>query len=159
MYNKKVMDESARVALFGCTHNIGGPFGAAIVRNGEIISVRSNTVLQTNDPTAHAEVNAIRDASLKLNTYDLSNCELYATGYPCPMCLGAIMWSGIKKVYISGMLEDAEKIGFKDKFIYETIDNLKNSCYNKNVLEMEFFDREIAQNLYEKYEKSSGTIY
>lgn len=172
MYNENIMKECATTAKFTSRHNIGGPFGAAVVKDGKVVSNRSNSVLETCDPTAHAEVNAIRAASLKLGTYDLSDCELYATGYPCPMCLGAIMWAGIKKVYISGLLEDAESIGFIDKFIYETIDNMNKICYNMNVLSVEqdgseetnqlrfeFHDREIAQELYSEYEKNNKTIY
>ena len=172
MYNPEIMKQCALTAKFTSRHNIGGPFGAAVVKDGEIIADRSNSVLETCDPTAHAEVNAIRAASLKLGTYDLSDCELYATGYPCPMCLGAIMWAGIKKIYISGRLEDAESIGFIDKFIYETIDNMNKICYNMNVLSVEqddseetnqlrfeFHDREIAQELYSEYEKNNKTIY
>ena len=159
MYNDNIMKTTSKHALLGCSHNKGGPFGACVVKDGNIVSLDYNSVLVDKDPTAHAEVNAIRNASKKLETYDLSNCELYATGYPCPMCLGAIMWAGIKKVYVSGLLEDAEKIGFKDKIIYETIDNLKDLCYNTNNLELEFVDRSIAQTLYDKYEKQKGIIY
>lgn len=167
MYDEEIMKDCARQAAFGSRTNIGGPFGAAIVKNGEIISLRSNSVLFTKDPTAHAEMNVIREASLQLNTYDLSDCELYATGYPCPMCLGAIMWSGIRKVYVSGMLEDAEKIGFQDKFIYETIDKLNKMCYNINVdeedssevLDVEFHDRHLAQELYKNYKNQNKIVY
>lgn len=159
MYKKDIMKDCSKTALFTCSHGMGGPFGAAVVKDGKVISNRSNSVLETKDPTAHAEVNAIRAASLALGTYDLSDCELYATGFPCPMCLGAIMWAGIKKVYVSGMLEDAESIGFKDKFIYETIDKLNDLCYTTNNLDIEFHDRDIAQELYQSYEQTQGTIY
>lgn len=172
MYDENIMKECATTAKFTSRHNIGGPFGAAVVKDGKVVSNRSNSVLETCDPTAHAEVNAIRAASLKLGTYDLSDCELYATGYPCPMCLGAIMWAGIKKIYISGRLEDAESIGFKDKFIYTTIDNLEKVCYNNDIdriqydnpednmhLDMEFHDRDIAKGLYVEYSSSNKTIY
>ena len=158
MYNKDFMLEAFNSARFGSKHLVGGPFGATIVKDGKIVTTQHNSVLLTKDPTAHAEVNAIRSASLKLGTYDLSDCELYATGYPCPMCLGAIMWAGIKKVYVSGNLEDAEKIGFSDEKFYETIDNLRNSCYNIN-MDIEFVDRELAQTLYSEYEQQKGIIY
>ena len=106
----------------------GGPFGAAIIdKNGKVIAITSNVVLGKKDPTAHAEMEAIRKASKKLKTYDLSECTLFATGYPCPMCLSAIIWANIKKGYYATDLEDAEKIGFRDNFIY---DYLKN----KNIL-------------------------
>lgn len=159
MYNPDIMKECTSNAKFGVKHNIGGPFGAAVVKDGKVVTVRHNSVLYTCDPTAHAEMNAIREASIQLGKYDLSDCELYATGYPCPMCLGAIMWAGIKKVYVSGTLEDVEKIGFKDKFIYDTIDNLKEMCYNMNTLNIEFHDRKLAQALYEDYETQNKIIY
>ena len=159
MYNINIMKKCANLAHETSQGNIGGPFGACIVKDGEIISLSSNTVLRTKDPTAHAEINAIRKACKVLCTYDLSGCELYATGYPCPMCLGAIMWANIKKIYVSGLPEDAEKIGFRDNFMYETLDNLRNMCYNIDVLDIGFFDRDIAQNLYETYQSSHKTIY
>lgn len=159
MYNKDIMIECKKKALFNSKHHIGGPFGAAVVKDGNAICIRANSVLESLDCTAHAEINAIRAANVALGTYDLSGCELYATGYPCPMCLGAIMWAGIKKVYVSGLLEDAESIGFIDKQIYETIDKLKEMCYNTNVLELEFHDRELAQDLYKQYSENNGTIY
>ena len=104
--------------------NKGGPFGAVITdKEGNIISVASNRVLELHDATAHAEVMAIRKAGEKLGTHDLSGCILYATGYPCPMCLSAIIWANIKKVYYGTNLKDAEDIGFRDDFIYNYINN------------------------------------
>lgn len=102
--------------------NGGGPFGAVIVKDGEIISATSNSVTQTNDPTAHAEVNAIRMATQKLNTFDLSGCEIYTSCEPCPMCLGAIYWARLDKIYFANNKTDAKNIGFDDSFIYEEID-------------------------------------
>lgn len=159
MYDPNIMNTCIEAAKYSSAHKIGGPFGACITKDGKIVTTRSNTVLDSGDPTAHAEMNTIRTASLILHKYDLSDCELYTTGFPCPMCLGAIMWAGIKKVYVSGLLEDAESIGFKDKFIYNTIDNLNNSCYNMNELDIEFHDRDLAQNLYSAYKNQKGTIY
>ena len=103
--------------------NYGGPFGAVVMKGEEVISISSNTTLRDNDPTAHAEINAIREACKKLGTYDLTGCTLYATGYPCPMCLSAIIWANIKEVYYGTNLDDAEKIGFRDDFIYNFIRN------------------------------------
>lgn len=100
----------------------GGPFGAVIVKNGEIISAKANSVTQTNDPTAHAEVNAIREACKKLNTFDLSGCTIYTSCEPCPMCLGAIYWARIDKVYYGNNKTDARNIGFDDSFIYDEIE-------------------------------------
>ncbi len=100
----------------------GGPFGAVIVKDGEIISEASNSVTKTHDPTAHAEVNAIRIAAQKLNTFDLSGCEIYTSCEPCPMCLGAIYWAHLDKIYFANNKTDAKNIGFDDGFIYEEID-------------------------------------
>lgn len=99
----------------------GGPFGAVIVKNGGIISEASNTVTQTNDPTAHAEVNAIRTACEKLKTFKLEGCELYTSCEPCPMCLSAAYWAGIEKIYFGNSRTDAKNINFDDSFIYDQI--------------------------------------
>lgn len=114
----KIADQEARINL---TAKEGGPFGAVIVKDGEIISRGHNQVLKNNDPTAHAEVMAIRKACEKLGTYDLSGCEIYSSCMPCPMCMSAIIWSNIKKVYYGNTAKDAEMIGFRDDFIYEYI--------------------------------------
>lgn len=111
--------EEARKTM---NEGFGGPFGAVIVdSNYNVIAVASNTVLKDNDPTAHAEINAIKKACKKLNTHDLTGYKIYATGYPCPMCLSAIIWSNIKEVYYGTDLNDAEKIGFRDQKIYDFI--------------------------------------
>ncbi|WP_231490122.1 nucleoside deaminase [Pedobacter sp. Leaf170] len=102
--------------------NIGGPFGAVVVKDGEIIAGSGNKVTSTNDPTAHAEVSAIRLACTKLNTFDLSGCVIYTSCEPCPMCLGAIYWAKIDTIYYANTKFDAENIGFSDKFIYEELD-------------------------------------
>ena len=99
----------------------GGPFGAILTKNGKIIAEAYNKVVLTSDPTAHAEVNAIRQAALELNTHDLSDCILYSSCEPCPMCLGAIYWAGIKKVVYACDRADAEEAGFSDNLIYEEI--------------------------------------
>ena len=100
-------------------HNNGGPFGCVIVKNNIIISEGVNGVTQNNDPTAHAEIVAIRNACKKLNTFDLSGCELYTSCEPCPMCLSAIYWSHIDLVYYGNSRENAAAIQFDDKFIYD----------------------------------------
>ena len=102
-------------------HNNGGPFGCVIVKNNKIISEGANGVTQNNDPTAHAEIVAIRNACKKLNTFDLSGCELYTSCEPCPMCLSAIYWSHIDIVYYGNSRENAAEIEFDDKFIYDEI--------------------------------------
>lgn len=99
----------------------GGPFGAVIARKGEIVAEASNRVTLDNDPTAHAEVNAIRKAAKALGTFDLSGCEIYTSCEPCPMCLGAIYWAHLDGIYYGNNREDAARIGFDDAFIYREI--------------------------------------
>ena len=101
--------------------NGGGPFGAVIVRNDEVVAVGTNRVTANNDPTAHAEVMAIRAACQKLNTFRLTDCEIYTSCEPCPMCLSAIYWSGIRTIFYGNNVQDAAKIGFSDQFIYDEL--------------------------------------
>jgi len=108
-------------ALDGMKCNDGGPFGAVIVRNGEIISSAHNEVVNTNDPTAHAEVTALRKASKILGRFDLSDCEIYSSCEPCPMCFAAIHWAKIKKLYYGSTRQDAANIDFDDQYIYDVI--------------------------------------
>lgn len=156
MYVRKIMTDTTKHAMETMMRNIGGPFGAAIVKNGEVICVESNSVLRDKDPTAHAEINAIRSACRKLKTYDLSDCELYATGSPCPMCLSAIIWANIKTVYYSGKYEDCKKIGFRDDFIFNFI---KNDCKNDDIVKLELHDNDLANTLYNAYKTFSGELY
>lgn len=100
----------------------GGPFAAIIIKDGKVIAHGTNQVTNNNDPTAHAEVEAIRNAAKKLNSFNLSGCEIYTTCEPCPMCFGAIYWAKISKVYYGNTKEDAANIGFDDHFIYEELD-------------------------------------
>lgn len=133
----------------------GGPFGAVITDiEGKVITIASNKVLESHDPTAHAEIMAIRKASEILGTHNLENCILYVTGYPCPMCLSAIMWANIKKVYYGTNLEDAEKIGFKDKKIY---DYLKNN--DNNILNIEQLNYDECLELFKEYQRNNKEIY
>ncbi len=106
----------------GMSNNEGGPFGAIVVRNGEIVGVGNNQVTSSNDPTAHAEVVAIRDACKNLGTFQLDDCVIYTSCEPCPMCLGAIYWARPAAVYYGCSKEDAAHIGFDDQFIYEELD-------------------------------------
>lgn len=99
----------------------GGPFGAVITKNGEILAESYNLVTRLKDPTAHAEINVIREASQKLENFDLSGCVLYTSCEPCPMCLGAIYWAKIDRVVFANTTDDARKIGFNDAYIYEEI--------------------------------------
>ena len=102
--------------------NGGGPFGAVIVKDGKIISEGTNRVTSDCDPTAHAEISAIRQAAEKLNTFDLSGCEIYTSCEPCPMCLGAIYWAHLDKIYFGNTKTDAKNIGFDDSFIYDELE-------------------------------------
>ena len=102
--------------------NGGGPFGAVIVRDGEIVAGSANSVTRDNDPTAHAEVNTIREACRRLGTFDLSGCTIYTSCEPCPMCLGAIYWARISRIYYGNTRKDARDIDFADDFIYEELD-------------------------------------
>ena len=99
----------------------GGPFGAVIAKDGEIIAEATNTVTIDNDPTAHAEVNCIRKAARQLNTYNLEGCEIYTSCEPCPMCLGSIYWAHLDRIYYGNNREDAAKIGFDDNFIIKRL--------------------------------------
>ncbi len=115
------MHLAIREARQGMRHNHGGPFGAVIVRQGLVIARAHNQVLKSNDPTAHAEVLAIRRASRKLGRFDLSDCELYSTCEPCPMCLAAIHWAKMTTLYFGCSRQDAAAIGFDDAYIYSVI--------------------------------------
>ena len=136
----------------------GGPFGACIVKDGKIVGKGFNRVIKNNDPTAHAEIVAIRDACENLNTFDLSGCELYTSCYPCPMCLSAIIWSNIKKVYYGNTKEDAASIGFRDDFIYEFINNLSKGIENNDTLDLKSMNREEAIKVFEKYQNDQNKI-
>ena len=159
MDKKEIMHQGIYLAMETSKLNLGGPFGAVVVKDGQIIAVASNSVLVDNDPTAHAEMNAIRKACKKLNTYDLSGCELYATGYPCPMCLSAIIWSNIKTVYYGCTPQDAAEIGFRDDFIYDYIINLRNNSEDKSILNLMELNREDCLTLFNAYVQNNKTIY
>ena len=149
----KIADDLAKDNL---KTNAGGPFGACVVKDGKIIGKGSNHVLKNNDPTAHAEIMAIRDACHNLNTYDLSECILYTSCYPCPMCLSATIWSNIKVVYYGNTKEDAAKIGFRDDYIYEYL----KTQSDKNILELIPLDRDNTIKTFQEFDnKSDKTIY
>ena len=115
------MRKAIRLSLSKMRKNHGGPFGAVIVRNGKIVGRGWNRVTSTNDPTAHAEVLAIRDACKKLKTFQLNDCELYTSCEPCPMCLAAVYWARLKNVYYANTRKDAAKIAFDDEWIYREV--------------------------------------
>jgi guanine deaminase len=119
-YNKKFMRKAIALSIENIK-NGGGPFGAVITKDGKIISTGVNRVTSNNDPTAHAEVTAIRKASKKLGTHDLAGCQIYTSCEPCPMCLGAVYWAHLDRMYYGNTKTDAKNIGFDDSFIYDEI--------------------------------------
>ena len=120
MTKEELMKEAIRLSEENLD-NGGGPFGAVIARDGEIVATGVNRVTASHDPTAHAEVSAIRAACQKLNTFNLSGCEIYTSCEPCPMCLAAIYWAHLDKVYFGNGKTDAKDIGFDDSFIYDEL--------------------------------------
>ena len=156
-FNREILNKITNLVRESCFEKgIGGPFGAAIFKDGELIGLGVNSVLSLKDPTAHAEVMAIRDACKKLNTFALTGCEIYATGFPCPMCMSAIIWANIKKVYYSADYKDAESIGFRDSYIYNFI---KNGQKDVNVLNLEQVDKTSIIDLYKKFKENQGKLY
>jgi guanine deaminase len=120
--HEEFMQMAIELSVNNVTQGQGGPFGAVIVKDGKLIAASANKVVPTNDPTAHAEVSAIRIACQELNTYILSGCEIYTSCEPCPMCLAAIYWARIDKIYYANTKVDAAAIGFDDHFIYQELD-------------------------------------
>jgi len=156
----KYMDIAIDLSKDNFNKKYGGPFGACIVKDNKIIGKGINLVIKNSDPTAHAEIMAIRDACKNINSYDLSGCELYTSCYPCPMCLSAIIWANIKEVYYANTKEDAADIGFRDEFIYDYLANLSDNKINKKVLNLKSVNREDALEVFKKYkEKEDKIIY
>ena len=120
-FQPEFMEMAFDEARKGSESGQGGPFGAVVVKNGEVIGRGHNTVLSSNDPTSHAEINAIRDACARLGSFQLEGCELYTTCEPCPMCLGAVYWARPEVVYFSASRVEAAGIGFDDAHIYEEV--------------------------------------
>jgi guanine deaminase len=121
-YKMKFMRKAIALSVLNIKSGGGGPFGAVIVKDGKIVATGVNRVTANNDPTAHAEVIAIRKASRKLGTYNLTGCEIYTSCEPCPMCLGAVYWAHLDKMYYGNTKTDAKRIGFDDSFIYDEIE-------------------------------------
>ncbi len=140
-YMKLAINEAKR----GIRSSHGGPFGAVIVKNGEVVGRGHNMVIKNQDPTCHGEITAIRKACKKLGTFDLSGCEIYTTGEPCPMCLTAIMWANIEKVFYGCNISDTEEIGFRDSAFYEY-----QKCGDKSTFLAEI-DRDECKKLYSEY--------
>ena len=122
----KYMQMADEMAMQNVLTNHGGPFGAVIVKDGVVVGIGNNHVVKNNDPTAHAEVMAIRNACETLGTFDLTGCTLYTSCYPCPMCFSAIIWANITTVYYGNTKEDAADIGFRDEMIYKALENPEN---------------------------------
>lgn len=151
----KYMELAKKAAYNGTKNGEGGPFGSVIVdKQGNIIAQANNQVIKNNDPTAHAEIQAIRMASKKIGTYDLKDLILYTSCEPCPMCLSAIIWSNIKEVYYACTREDAGKIGFRDDIIYEYLEGKK-----VDLLDIKQIDRDECKQIFDEYENNDGVIY
>lgn len=149
------MEAAIAEARAGIQNNDGGPFGAVVVKDGAIVASGHNHVLSKNDSTCHGEIDAIRKAEQELKTYDLSGCEIYTTSEPCPMCLAAILWANVDKVYYGCTIEDNEKIGFRDlKF-----DLMMGGRARLPEGLMEEKDRELCLEVFEEYRKMGGKIY
>ncbi len=140
----KFMRSAIKEAQKGIHKGHGGPFGAVIVKDGKIVARGHNQVVKNNDPTCHGEMQAIRAASKKLGSFDLTGCDIYTTGEPCPMCMGAILWANINKVYYGCNIDDTEKIGFRDSVFYQ----MQEEGMGEKVLEL---DRKACLKLYEEY--------
>ncbi len=151
---EKFMQRAIELSRLGMTNDEGGPFGAVVVRGDEVIAEGNNKVTSENDPTMHAEVTAIRNACKSLGTFDLSGCEIYTSCEPCLMCLGAIYWARLDKIYYANTKEDAAEIGFDDKFIYEELDLPKE----KRKLKMEQLLHTEAKKVFKEWEEKEERI-
>lgn len=152
------MEKAIELSEENFDKNYGGPFGACVVKDGKIIGKGMNKVIKNMDPTAHAEIVAIRNACKNLGTHDLTGCEIYTSCYPCPMCLSAIIWANIKKVYYGNTKEDAADIGFRDDFIYDFIEKLEDNKENKRILNLKELNREEALEVFNKYKEDKDKI-
>lgn len=156
----KFMSIANELSRQNITTNNGGPFGAVVVKDNVIVGVGNNRVLDSNDPTAHGEVMAIRNACKNLNTYDLSDCVLYTSCYPCPMCLSTTIWANIKEIYYGNTKEDAADIGFRDDFIYDYLHSLSEGKENNETLVLKSMGREETIKVFEEFKnKTDKTIY
>ena len=152
--NNKFMSRAIELSIES-VNNGTGPFGAVIVKNEKIIAEGSNKVTSTNDPTAHGEIVAIREACKQLNNFSLSGCELYSSCEPCPLCLSAIYWARINKIYYANTREDARKIDFDDSFLYSEIK--KNIDERK--IPMTQMMRDEALKAFKMWSNSGNTKY
>ncbi len=148
------MLEAIRYSRSNLEDGSGGPFGAVIAKEGKIIAGASNKVTSTNDPTAHAEINAIRLACKNLNTFSLEGCEIYTSCEPCPMCLSAVHWARIEKIYYANTREDAAEINFDDDFIYNEV----SKSVDDRVIPMIQIMRTEAKEVFKEWEKKEDKI-
>lgn len=154
----KFMSIANELSRQNITTNNGGPFGAVVVKDNVVVGVGNNRVVGSNDPTAHGEIMAIRNACKNLNTYDLSGCVLYTSCYPCPMCLSATIWANIKEVYYGNTKEDAADIGFRDDFIYDYLYSLSKGEENNNTLKLNSMNREETIKAFEEFKNKNDKI-
>ena len=148
------MLEAINLAASNLKNGNGGPFGAVVVKNGEIIGKGSNTVTSSNDPTAHAEINAIRDACKNLGHFQLDGCEIYSSCEPCPMCMGAIYWARPAKLFFAANRKDAEMAGFDDSKIYQEL----RLDFNEREIPNEQMLRNEALEVFEKWNQLDNKI-
>ena len=148
------MQMAIELSEYNVKQGLGGPFGAIIVKDGMVIARSANKVVQQNDPTAHAEVSAIRLACQELDTYSLAGCEIYTSCEPCPMCLGAIYWARIDKIYYANTKADAASIGFDDHFIYRELE----LSMDKRKLPIVQLMRDEALNVFKLWSETEGKI-
>jgi guanine deaminase len=153
-HQKKFMREAIRLSLENVQSGKGGPFGAVIVKNGVMIATGVNEVTGTNDPTAHAEIIAIRNACKKLDSFQLDDCEIYCSCEPCPMCLGAIYWTRLKAVYFANTKKDAAEINFDDNSIYQEME----LPINERKLPAIQLLRDEAQSAFIQWQKNDNKI-
>lgn len=149
--HQKFMALAIKLSEQNVLDSVGAPFGAVIVKDGEIVAKSANKVTSTNDPTAHAEVSAIRIACKKLKTFDLSGCIVYTSCEPCPMCLSAIYWAKIDFIYYANTKQDADDIGFSDKFIYDEL----HKPMDKRQLPIKQMMRDKAQHAFKLWDQSA----
>lgn len=153
MDTQSFMQAAIAEAEEGIAHGHGGPFGAVVVRDGQIVGRGHNRVLLNHDPTCHAEMEAIRDACKNLSTHDLSDCDIYVTAEPCPMCLSACLWANIRHVVRGCTREDSENIGFRDKIFYDCL------AGSAKLIDVREASRPECLELFARYAASSGTRY
>jgi len=151
---KKFMREAIRLSMENVQSDNGGPFGTIIVKNGKIIATGVNEVTKSNDPTAHAEMIAIRNACEKLNSFQLDGCDIYCSCEPCPMCLGAIYWARPKSIYFANSKKDAAEINFDDNVIFQEI---KLPIHERKLTTTQLL-RDEAQSVFLKWQESENKI-